>query len=398
MRRMNPWFTRYGALALLFLAGCSTLPDAVPAGQPCNSGYFSVADDFDGARRGTCTFESRRHVRVEVVRESERVTNPSPWFAMRIEPARPGKATIELDYDDWQHRYVPKTSSDGRNWRALPDDAVRVSDDGSRARITLQLEDEPLWLAAQELLLPGDYERWLQFVTSSGTGELVNLGTSAQGRAVQMLDGGGDSREVVLLVGRQHPPEVSGAFAMQAFVDTIFADTRLAGRFREQFRVLAIPLLNPDGVVLGHWRGNVNGTDLNRDWGPFAEPETRLVRDLLGRLEDDGKVFALFVDFHSTKRNLFYTQVAEEHPGNARFVGSWFGRVRERYPDYVFTNEAQPTNDTANGKNYMFSRYGIPSVTYEVGDETDREVAMQAARVFAEEMMTLLLDGISDTQ
>jgi predicted deacylase len=395
---MTPWFTRYGALALLFLAGCSTLPDAVPAGQICSSGYFSVADDFDGARRGTCSFESRRHALLEIARESERVTNPSPWFAMRIEPAKPGEVTIELDYGDWQHRYVPKISSDGHNWSTLPEDAVRVSEDGARARIRLELGNEPVWLAAQELLLPGDYERWLRSITSSGIGKIVDLGMSAQGRVVQMLDGGGDSREVALLVGRQHPPEVPGAFAMQAFVETIFADTRLASSFRERFHVVAIPLLNPDGVVLGHWRGNVKGTDLNRDWGPFEEPETRLVRDLLGRLEDDGKVFALFVDFHSTKRNLFYTQVADEHPGNARFVGRWFGRVRERFPEYVFTIEAQPTSETANGKNYMFSRYGIPSISYEVGDETDREVAMRAARVFAEEMMTLMLEGVSDTQ
>ena len=185
---------------------------------------------------------------------------------------------------------------------------------------------------------------------------------------------------------------------MQAFVETVFADSALALRFRESFRVLAIPLLNPDGVVLGHWRGNVNGTDLNRDWGPFEETETSLVRDLLDRLDADSKALALFVDFHSTKRNLFYTQLAEEQPDNARFVESWFERVRERYPDYVFANEAQSTNDTANGKNYMFKRYGIPAVTYEVGDETDRAVAMQAARVFAEEMMTLLLDSISDKQ
>jgi hypothetical protein len=39
----------------------------------------------------------------------------------------------------------------------------------------------------------------------------------------------------------------------------------------------------------------------------------------------------------------------------------------------------------------MYKRYGIPSVTYEVGDETDRLATETAAVVFAEEFMKLLL-------
>ena len=398
MRRMNPWITRTGISLLLLVGGCSALPVDVPAGEVCASKRFALVDDFAGARRGTCTFESRRYARVEITREHERVINPSPWFAMRVEPSKPGRATIELDYGDWQHRYVPKVSSDGRTWTALPATDVKVSMDGSSARVRLQLGDEPLWLAAQELLLPGDYDAWLQRLSDSDGVELVEFGTSAQGRTLQMLDGGGDAREVVLLTGRQHPPEVSGAIAMQAFVDTVFAGTPLADRFRDRYRVIAIPLLNPDGVVHGHWRGNVTGADLNRDWVPFEEPETREVLELLDTLEAEGRTVAFFVDFHSTKRNLFYTQAAEESPRNARLIEHWFERVQQRYPDYVFTNDAGPTSAAAIGKNYMVRRYGVPSMTYEVGDETDREVAVQAARVFAEEMMTLLLEGVSDTQ
>ena len=40
----------------------------------------------------------------------------------------------------------------------------------------------------------------------------------------------------------------------------------------------------------------------------------------------------------------------------------------------------------------MYRRYGIPSMTYEVGDETSRVDASAAARVFGEEFMRLLLE------
>lgn len=38
----------------------------------------------------------------------------------------------------------------------------------------------------------------------------------------------------------------------------------------------------------------------------------------------------------------------------------------------------------------MYKRYGVPSLTYEVGDETPRAAAAAAAIIFAEEFMTLL--------
>src|SRR3546814_6550764 len=59
------------------------------------------------------------------------------------------------------------------------------------------------------------------------------------------------------------------------FVDELAADSPLARDFRERTLVIVLPLLNPDGVVEGNWRGNINGQDLNRDWGPFSQSETR---------------------------------------------------------------------------------------------------------------------------
>ena len=47
------------------------------------------------------------------------------------------------------------------------------------------------------------------------------------------------------------------------------------------------------------------------------------------------------------------------------------------------------------GKNYMYRRYGVPSATYEVGDETNRGAAQAAAVVFAEELMMLMLETLA---
>ena len=97
-----------------------------------------------------------------------------------------------------------------------------------------------------------------------------------------------------------------------------------------------------------------------------------------------------FLDFHSTRQNKFFTQAEPTRPEG--FTARWLDRSAERITAYPFENDPRPTSATANGKNYMYKRYGIPSVTYEVGDETDRDAVKAAAVVFAEEFMRLWLE------
>jgi hypothetical protein len=115
------------------------------------------------------------------------------------------------------------------------------------------------------------------------------------------------------------------------------------------------------------------------------------VADLLLEIEADSRQLRFFLDFHSTKRNLFYTfpDDATEPPG---FFTDWFERVRPRLVDYPFTNENGRPTTPGVGKNYINERYGIAAATYEVGDETDRAETAAAAIIFAEELMQLLLD------
>lgn len=383
--------TLLACLTVVVLAGCATPAAPVRAGVACTTRSFSVVDDFVAARRGSCTALSNRSVRLEIRSEDERVTNPSPWFAFKLIPAQAGEAVVVLDYDTWTHRYRPKVSNDGVDWRPLAEDRVRPLKDGTGVELHVALDEGPIWVAAQAIVDPDDYDEWVRQLTATTAARASDLGKSFGGRPIVMLDHATDSRDLVLLTGRQHPPEVSGAWAFFAFSEIVFADTELARRFRERFHVVAIPLLNPDGVVAGHWRHSFGAVDLNRDWGPFTQPETRLVADLLDRVDRDGGKVRAFIDFHSTDRNLFYTQVDEEATDPPGFTSRWLEDARGQLSGYAFTNEQKPTSDQPNGKNYFYKRYGIPSMTYEVGDETDRETTMAAARVFAETFMRHLL-------
>lgn len=74
--------------------------------------------------------------------------------------------------------------------------------------------------------------------------------------------------------------------------------------------------------------------DLNRDWGPFTQPETLLVRDLLNDLDSSNSRVRLFLDFHSTRHNLFYTQTEEDITLPENFASNWFAKARPRLEKY----------------------------------------------------------------
>ena len=264
--------------ALLIFAGCAVTQPTFEAGTACVAEAFSVVDDFAGARRGQCDVLARDHVRVSIVAEDEGEINPSPWFAFKLLPQASGTAIISLGYVGDKHRYVPKISYDGKNWSAIASEQVRILHDGRLVRIEILLNDSPVWIAAQELVTPDIYDAWNREMADRSGAELKLLGQSLEQRPIHYLVSDSASRDVLFLVGRQHPPEVSGAFAFFAFAETVLADTELARNFRDRFQIVAIPMLNPDGIVAGHWRHNQGSTDLNRT-GEFSASRRRRLLD-----------------------------------------------------------------------------------------------------------------------
>ena len=133
--------------------------------------------------------------------------------------------------------------------------------------------------------------------------------------------------------------------------------------------------------------------DLNRDWGPFTQPETQAVKSAIKPFLEGEQRMAFFLDFHSTWKNLLYTQADDEMTSPPMFARDWLKAVDDRLDDdvYEFSREARHNSGKPISKNYMYDQFGISSITYEVGDHTNRSAIKTSATVFAEEMMTLLL-------
>ena len=136
-------------------------------------------------------------------------------------------------------------------------------------------------IAAQEVQNSGHVAQWVEkSIENKAHIRWKTIGETTLGRPLWVLDmthGDPTEKPLVVFFTRQHPPEVTGFFAFKAFMQELMGESPVAKRFLEKYRVLAFPLVNPDGVDLGHWRHNAGGIDTNRDWGRYRQPEVKSI-------------------------------------------------------------------------------------------------------------------------
>jgi predicted deacylase len=358
------------------------------AGADCRSASASLHFDFPGASASACSVTGAREFTLLITPEHAPPINPSPWYGFRYQTDRTADpVTVTLRYLGGGHRYAPKWSDGGETWRELPSTPV---DDGKGA--AFQLPPGKGLIAAQEIITPADTMAAMQRWSAVSGVKPFTLGQSHDGRPITAIRlGRADAPRLVILLGRQHPPEVTGAMAMQAFVDALVDDAAGKPATSADLQFLIVPMLNPDGTVRGHWRANRGAVDLNRDWGEFTQPETRAVKAWLDALPSAVRP-VLMVDFHSTGSNLFYVQGdAEATVEQKRFVAAWLGGQERALAGYPFTLEPRNANPgSGTAKNWFHAVYGIPAITYEVADAADRDATRSAAKTLAHRLLTVL--------
>jgi len=273
--------------------------------------------------------------------------------------------------------------------------AVHVDTAANEAMLRLDVGPDTLWVAGQEMMTSAFFDSWTAKLAERSFITRRVAGTSARGRPMPMVELGdpGATRHV-MIIGRQHPPEATGTMALLAFVEELADTSELAQRFREDFRIHVIPLMNPDGVDLGHWRHNTGGVDLNRDWEAFNQPETRVVRETLSEiLGQPGHELWFAVDFHSTQHDVFYTLDRELETNPPDVLDRWLGYISANLPRYE-VNDSPSGVEGGISKNWFYNTFGAPALIYEVGDQTDRESIREVAQTAARGTMEILLDEV----
>jgi hypothetical protein len=347
---------------------------------------------FDAARLNDFIHLNQDTFQAVIAPENSPI-NHSAYYALRLWSDAPKSITLKLHYNYAKHRYPPKISKDGLHWTKLEAQKVTLSQDSIHAFLNLDLSKDTLWVAAQELQTSKQVMAWCEGQQKQPNVHLNIYGKSKLKRdlpVLQIVEGDAKKKGIIVILSRQHPPEVTGYFAMQAFVEEILADNLLSKTFRKKYNVLVFPLLNPDGVDLGHWRFNAGGIDLNRDWAYYHQPETKQVADYVTKIANINKSKVLLgLDFHSTWYDIFYTNrtPAKNLP---HFKDYWIDGIESTLDDLKLVE--RPSNvGRPVSKSWFLTQFGAEGVTFEIGDDTPRDLIQTKGKVAAKEMMQLLI-------
>lgn len=364
--------------------------------QVFNIDDFQVyaSNKFDGARLNGFSKKNDSTLVAHISPENTPINN-SPYYAFSTWSDIPQTVYITFDYPvGYKHRYIPKIKKNNI-WSTI--DSTNIFTQDSIYTIKLNLEKDPTVVAAQEIQSSANVKDWYTNLSQIHSNKIaiISAGKTKLKNNLPVLDislGSKQNKPTIVILTRQHPPEVTGYYAFQEFIKTIVSDSNLSNEFLKKYNVIAFPIMNPDGVDMGHWRHNAGGVDTNRDWSKYRQPEIRnAVKYIAKQLKTNKSELILGLDFHSTWYDVFYTNKDQSSVKMPNFNSEWFSKMEQNIVNYK-VNEESANSTKPVSKGWFLKAHNSVGITYEIGDKTEKVEIQTIGRVSAEEMMLILLN------
>ena len=360
-----------------------------------NAPSVTIDNRFPGARVNRCDEVAPHDYRITITPENEPI-NPSPWYAFRIRAAAPTDVTVRFVIATAAARPHPWTSADGQAWTRVPDADWTGRSGARECTLRLRVGPEVTWVASNRMVGNDRIGAWADALAARTGAAVRTIGASQGERPIRMFEFAAPDapEDWVVVIGRQHPPEVTGSVGLMAFMDEATGDSPRARDFRRAFRIALVPVVNPDGVDEGQWRSTLGGVDANRDWGPFTQAEVRAVRDAILALRGrPGARIWLALDFHATGKDILYLPKEDDRTFPPRFATRWVAAIQKRFPDYVVESTGSHNVNERTFKRWAFEELGVPGITYELGSATPDARIRRIVAGATDEAMRLLLDA-----
>lgn len=352
-----------------------------------------ASNQFDGARLNNFK-KLNDSTAVAYISPENTPINNSAYYAFSIWSDTPRTYYVSLKYPKaYSHRYKPKIKTNNK-WSAI--DNINMSTQGNKAILKLELSNNPQIIAAQKIESTQDVRIWCKEIvkTNSSNINYSIIGKTTLQRDIPVLFSNNsklEQKDIIILLTRQHPPETTGYYAFQYFIKKILAETKISNKFLEKYQIIAFPLMNPDGVDLGHWRHNANGVDLNRDWSKYNQPEIRSVVKFIEKQRRKSKSKILIgLDFHSTWYDIFYTTKERRQTLLPNFIDKWFKGIENKIGSYQINEDAKNSKKPVS-RGLFLNRFNATDITFEIGDDSNDEKIKEISEAAAQEMMRILL-------
>lgn len=209
-----------------------------------------------------------------------------------------------------------------------------------------------------------------------GGAHVEHIGTAPEGSPIHAISLGdaATARGSLVISAYQHFSEWAGIRMVAAMLRYLLGEDQEAEALRRRWRWIFYPCINADALYLG-WQADPQadkGINLNRDWGPFVQPQTRAVRDHMLSTLASGPPLRHLLDLHmgwhsrdtcGAGLTVFEPGAAEPHliDTQAAFARHLYDRAD--YTDFIWHHGGV---DRPNFAGWATGTFHVPGQTLEV--------------------------------
>ena len=136
---------------------------------------------------------------------------------------------------------------------------------------SFEYDDNTVWFA---YAIPYTFTKLSKFIESINENPYIQVSQlckSLSGLDVPLItltnfEMDDENKEYIVISARVHPGETHGSWMMEGFISYLLSNAKSAKFLRDSVLFKIIPMLNPDGVVVGNSRVALAGNDLNRKY------------------------------------------------------------------------------------------------------------------------------------
>ncbi|GMQ23506.1 hypothetical protein Aoki45_01880 [Algoriphagus sp. oki45] len=112
---------------------------------------------------------------------------------------------------------------------------------------------------------------------------------------------------------------------------------------------------------------------------------------MVRKVQESGGKFVFAADFHSTWEDIFYTNNEELEGNFPGLIPKVIKRSSKRIPGYVPNIRPNKGNErSVTSNSYFFFVHQAESMTFEVGDNTPRDIIQLKGKYLGQELMKIL--------
>ncbi|CAH8866769.1 unnamed protein product [Trichobilharzia szidati] len=148
----------------------------------------------------------------------------------------------------------------------------------------------------------------------------------------------------VVITARVHPGETNSSWMVLGFLRFLMSNEGISMELKKQYIFYIVPMLNPDGVIVGNYRCSLTGRDLNRNYRQPRKdifPTVWTVKQLVKWCKKKYKD-VIYCDMHGhSRRNNIFMYGCDASSRYSKIFNNNTGKsLHERLLPYIISQEA----------------------------------------------------------